>query len=111
MSKLVLEGSLLKKVNKGGFKRQAHEKIYMTGSAGIGGGRKPSRIGTQTTTQNVLGASYYVFICPACEKRNKRPEKASSYANEGTIAFLCNGCERTIEIPKQKAEVKRIVIP
>jgi predicted RNA-binding Zn-ribbon protein involved in translation (DUF1610 family) len=114
MSRIVLNTSPLKVVNKGGFHRQTHKKVYQQINTALGP-HNGARLGTQTTTQRVSGASYYIFECPACGKRNKRAEKSASYVTESRVAFLCNGCGRIVEMEKQAptlpATESRIIQP
>lgn len=99
MTRIVLSTTSLRVIQKGGFHRQSHKKMYGERNTALGQLKGP-KLGTQTTTQRVKGASYYVFECPACGKRNKRAEKSASYATESRVAFGCNGCGRTVELPK-----------
>lgn len=115
MSKIVLSTEPIKVVNKGGFQRQSNEKLYAERNTALGM-VKDARIGLRVTTKKVAGASYYVFVCPACDKRNKRAEERQKYATETRIAFVCNGCSRTVEMERafgstHQTPESRIVLP
>lgn len=116
MSKIVLEGNSLKVVNKGGFIHQSHEKVMQLCPAlTITGQVKETlaKVGIKDKWKTVPGATYYVFVCPGCGKRNKRPLKSAKYQNDVTVAFACNGCGNTIEMSREVREKSesRIILP
>lgn len=97
MSEIILSGDLIKKKQK-----QTEFRINRT-----------SREGAKLTIKSgkVPGANYYIFKCPACGKRNNRPEKQAKYkaVDKFRLAFRCNGCERIVEIPAEAQPVTRII--
>ena len=110
MTRLVLHTTALKIINKGGglVDRREKEKDSVTG-----------KIMKVIRRYKEEGTEYMTFICPQCERRQKRSAYEVVYLREdGDVVFYCNqyGCNAEIEVsrPKKKAEeppVRLIMTP
>ncbi len=110
MTRLVLHTTALKIINKGGglVDRREKEKDSFTG-----------RMMKVIRRYKEEGTEYMTFICPKCERRQKRSAYEVVYLREdGDVVFYCNqfGCDAEIEVsrPKKKAEeptVRLIMTP
>ncbi len=110
MTRLVLHTTALKIINKGGglVDRREKEKDSVTG-----------KIMKVMRRYKEEGTEYMTFICPQCERRQKRSAYEVVYLREdGDVVFYCNqyGCNAEIEVsrPKKKAEeppVRLIMTP
>ncbi len=110
MTRLVLHTTALKIINKGGglVDRREKEKDSVTG-----------KIMKVIRRYKEEGTEYMTFICPKCERRQKRSAYEVIYLREdGDVVFYCNqfSCDAEIEVsrPPKKAEeptVRLIMTP
>lgn len=94
MSRLVLHTTALKITNSGGglVDRREKEKDTVTGKL-----RKVIR------RYKEEGSEYMTFICPKCERRQKRVAYDVIYLREnGDVVFHCNqyGCDAEVEVSR-----------
>jgi hypothetical protein len=99
MTRLVLHTTALKITNSGGGLVDRKEKYKDTAT-----GRMMKRI----MRYKEEGSEYMTFICPKCERRQKRVAYDVVYLREnGDVVFYCNqyGCDAEIEVSRPpKAE-------
>ena len=110
MTRLVLHTTALKITNSGGglVDRHEEEKDSITG-----------KIMKVTKRYKVEGSEYMTFICPKCERRQKRSAYEVIYLREdGDVVFHCNqfGCDAEIEVsrppkPQEIPDPKLIMSP
>ena len=99
MTRLVLHTTALKITNSGGglVDRKEKEKDPIT-----------KRIMKVIRRYKEEGSEYMTFICPKCERRQKRVAYDVVYLREnGDVVFYCNqyGCDAEIEVSRPpKAE-------
>jgi hypothetical protein len=107
MTRLVLHTTALKIPNRGGglVDRHEKEKDSVTG-----------RIMKVIRRYKEEGSEYMTFICPRCERRQKRSAYEVIYLREdGDVVFHCNqyGCDAEIEVsrpPKAEEPASRLIV-
>jgi len=107
MTRLVLHTTALKITNSGGglVDRHEKEKDSVTG-----------RIMKVIRRYKEEGSEYMTFICPRCERRQKRSAYEVIYLREdGDVVFHCNqyGCDAEIEVsrpPKAEEPSSRLIM-
>ncbi len=107
MTRLVLHATALKIINKGGglVDRREKEKDTVTG-----------KIMKVIRRYKEKGTEYMTFICPKCERRQKRSAYDVVYLREdGDVVFYCNqyGCDAEIEVsrpPKAEEAPSRLIV-
>jgi hypothetical protein len=96
MTRLVLHTTALKITNSGGGLVDRREKYKDSIT-----GRLMKRI--RRTKEE--GSEYMTFICPKCDRRQKRSAYEVTYLREdGDVAFHCNqfGCDAEIEVSRPR---------
>ncbi len=94
MTRLVLHTTALKITNSGGglVDRHEKEKDSVTG-----------KIMKVVRRYKEEGSEYMTFICPKCERRQKRVAYDVVYLREnGDVVFYCNqfGCDAEVEVSR-----------
>lgn len=94
MSRLVLHTTALKITNSGGglVDRHEQEKDSVTG-----------KVMKVIRRYKEEGSEYMTFICPKCERRQKRVAYDVVYLREnGDVVFHCNqfGCDAEVEVSR-----------
>lgn len=110
MSRLVLHTTALKITNSGGglVDRHEQEKDSVTG-----------KVMKVIRRYKEEGSEYMTFICPKCERRQKRVAYDVVYLREnGDVVFHCNqfGCDAEVEVSRppevqEIPETKLIMTP
>ena len=107
MTRLVLHATALKIINKGGglVDRREKETNSLTG-----------KVMKVIRRYKAKGTEYMTFICPRCERRQKRSAYDVVYLREdGDVVFYCNqyGCDAEIEVsrpPKAEEPASRLIV-
>jgi len=107
MTRLVFHTTALKITNRGGglVDRHEKEKDSVTG-----------RMMKVIRRYKAEGSEYMTFICPKCERRQKRVAYDVVYLREdGDVVFYCNqyGCDAEIEVsrpPKAVEPPSRLIV-